>query len=429
MEETSPLDSDDAIRRGRGKFLAMAAAYSLGVFNDNFFKQAASLLAIAAGLPKLQGFAGAVFTLPFLLLAAPAGWLADRYPKRRIVIGAKCLEVAAMSVGAVGILTAHWSLIVTMVGMMGVHSTIFSPALNGSIPELYAPRHVIKANSILKMTTTAAILVGIIFAGLALGCQQPLWGVPAGRVIVAAAVMVTAALGLAVSFLVPNRPAASPNAPFPAAGPVDTVRVLAALRRSDPLLSHMVWVDAYVWFAAALQVFLINRLGMGADQLNLGETATSYLVVAELAGVAVGGLACGRLAGRQWFGVLAPAALALGAALALLASLPLLRIAGLSHDPQTAAAFVLLAAAGVAGGVMLVPLESFVQTRPAADHKGQMIAAANFAAFLGILCAGIAFVGLDAIVSPAGGFGLLGAATAAVGVWLKLRPSKMEEPA
>ena len=62
------------IRRARGKFAAMAASYSLGVFNDNFFRQSAMLLAIAAGRKHYQGWIALLFTLPYLLLAAPAGW-------------------------------------------------------------------------------------------------------------------------------------------------------------------------------------------------------------------------------------------------------------------------------------------------------------------------------------------------------------------
>ena len=68
-----------AIRKGRAKFIAMAVTYFLGVFNDNFFKQAALLLAIAAGLSKLQGDATLYFSLPFVLFSAYAGWLADRF--------------------------------------------------------------------------------------------------------------------------------------------------------------------------------------------------------------------------------------------------------------------------------------------------------------------------------------------------------------
>ncbi|MFA5187482.1 MAG: hypothetical protein WC551_13465, partial [Patescibacteria group bacterium] len=82
---------DEAIVRARAKFVAMAATFSLGVFNDNFYKQAVLLLAVGAGRPDMQGYALALFTLPFIVFAAPAGWLADRFPKRTIVIGAKAV--------------------------------------------------------------------------------------------------------------------------------------------------------------------------------------------------------------------------------------------------------------------------------------------------------------------------------------------------
>ena len=70
----------------------MVTTYSLGVFNDNFFKQAAMLLAVAAGKSELQGTAAILFSLPFILFSAPAGWLADKFIKTgaadKIIIGA-----------------------------------------------------------------------------------------------------------------------------------------------------------------------------------------------------------------------------------------------------------------------------------------------------------------------------------------------------
>jgi MFS family permease len=90
----------DEIRRARGKFAAMAATYFLGAFNDNFYKQAMMLIAIASGKPEFQGYAAVVFTLPFVIFAAPAGWMADRFSKRKVVIWSKVLELAAMIFGA-----------------------------------------------------------------------------------------------------------------------------------------------------------------------------------------------------------------------------------------------------------------------------------------------------------------------------------------
>ena len=204
------------IRRARGKFAAMVGAYAFGVFNDNFFKQAASLMALSAGLGKLQGVAAAAFSVPFMLFAAPAGWLADRFPKRTIVIAAKMLEVLAMIAGAWGICVGSWTLILLMVFIMGLQATIFSPALNGSIPELYPESYVLKANSIVKMITTGAILLGIILAGQPLNYKEPVWqSVPLGHWLVAGGVLAVSLAGLIASLFVPSRPAAAPTAKFP----------------------------------------------------------------------------------------------------------------------------------------------------------------------------------------------------------------------
>lgn len=60
MEKTKGMLQE--VRAARTRFLAMAATYFLGVFNDNFFKQAALLLAVAAGHSGLQGTATELFS-------------------------------------------------------------------------------------------------------------------------------------------------------------------------------------------------------------------------------------------------------------------------------------------------------------------------------------------------------------------------------
>ncbi len=200
------------IRQARSKFAAMAATYCLGVFNDSFFRQSAMLIAVSQGHKAMQGYVMAVFTLPYLLFAAPAGWLADRFSKRHVVIGAKILELVAMLCGAVGICTSNWLFIFIMVFIMGLQSAIFSPSLNGSIPELYPPSYVVTANAVLKAVVTAAILGGVASCGLALRQKTAsVAGIPRGRLIVSVVIVSVSALGVLCSLGVPRRRAASPH--------------------------------------------------------------------------------------------------------------------------------------------------------------------------------------------------------------------------
>ena len=405
------------IRRARGLFAAMVIAYALGVFNDNFFKQVAVLKAQYGGLRWLKGLALGLFALPYLLFSAYAGWLADRFPKRNIIIGTKIWELAAMITGAVGVLTGSWVLIIGMVFMMGFQSAVFGPALNGSIPELYPASYVTQANATLKVFTTVAILLGMVVAGWILSISGTAFGFPLKHVIVASLAIVVSLVGVGASFGVPRRPAADPTVRIPRAGPIDTVKQLMALR-ADRLLIRTVLADVYVWSIGALQVMII--LGIGQRQLSLTEFGASNLTFAMLVGIAIGGVLAPRLArGENWHRVLAPSALAMGL-LALAAPAVMLL-------PGTAAVWgmaALLTVLGIAGGLFMIPCESFIQVRPPANRKGTVIAATNFGIFAGIVLAGGLSMCLDEILTPTTFFALTGLVSIPVAMWLRLALKK-----
>jgi acyl-[acyl-carrier-protein]-phospholipid O-acyltransferase/long-chain-fatty-acid--[acyl-carrier-protein] ligase len=396
MVETGP---DPATRT---RFGAMALAYFLGVFNDNYYKQAILILAVGAGLVRLQGLVIIVFTLPFLVLAAPAGWVADRFPKRTVVIASKWTELLAVLVGAVGLCAGHWPLIFAMLGIMGAQATFFSPALNGSIPELFPEEQVVRANGILRMLVTLAILSGIALAGITLDLSGtgPL-GLERGRLALGAGVVLVAVVGLIASYGVLRRPAADPRAPFPWTGPLVTLRDLLRIRE-DRLLGFAVAACVFIWFAGSLQVLLINPLGL--RQLALSKSLTSALIVAQLLGIGVGGLLSGRWAvGPRWHRVLAPSAAAMGLVMVATAGLP-----WLPPGSRLPAAFLLMGLVGVFGGLFLIPVESFIQTRPEPARRGAVLAAANFVEFAGILLSGPISNYLNARWTPTFSFGLVG---------------------
>jgi acyl-[acyl-carrier-protein]-phospholipid O-acyltransferase/long-chain-fatty-acid--[acyl-carrier-protein] ligase len=402
LPEVRVSDELERIRKARGKFTAMAAAFFLGVFNDNFYKQAVLVLAVAAGRTALQGIAILVFTLPFLVFAAPAGWASDRFPKRSVVITAKVVELAAMAVGAVGIALGSWPLILVMLGTMGTQATFMSPAVNGSIPDLYPESHVTRANGVLRMVVTLGILSGIALAGFAL--DRPgtgFHGLENGRLYVGAWVVLVALGGLATSVFIARNPAADPGAAFPWTGPLVTLRDLAGIRR-DPLLAFTVCASVFIWFSGSLQVLLINPLGL--QELGLSKSLTSALIVSQLLGIATGGLLSPRWArGERWHRVLAPAGAGMG-----LAMLALPALSWLPGSARLPGAFVLVGLIGLFGGLFLIPVESFIQTRPPAARRGAILAAANFAVFGGIMLSGPLSNFFNAHWVPTTGMGLVG---------------------
>lgn len=420
-QEQTPKDQ---IRRARSKFIAMAGTYTLGVFNDNFFKQAACLIALYHCVPareEMQNIGTIVFTLPWLIFAAPAGWLADRFPKSRVVIGAKALELVAMSCGAIGVLLISWPLIMVMLFIMALQSAIFSPALNGSIPELYPADYVIKANSTLKSVVTSANLVGIILAGVALNYNgSTSWGVPLGRLIVAIGVVSISAVGLLISLGVVHRPAADPKVKFPWTGPWSTIKDLWEMRK-DRLLTVILISDSFVWFVAVLQILIINK--MGEHTFGLNTQQVSYRLLApELLGVAVGGVLAGLVArSDHWRFVLGPAMITLGLFATFAVFVPFLAE---SIKVQQILMACALFGAGVSGGILLVPMESFFQTRPAPERKGAVLAASNFAGFSAMaLSGGVSMLLMVAMPDPPMRFTVVGAGCLIGGVllWREMR--------
>ncbi|MDL2314196.1 hypothetical protein LJC36_04360 [Desulfovibrio sp. OttesenSCG-928-C14] len=286
----------------RSRLLNMGTAYAMGTFNDNFFKQGALLLAAAAGMYAIQGLATFLFALPFVLCSAWTGWLADYAPKKSIVVWSKGLELFAMLLAVYSLRILSWPLIVFVISFMGLQSTFFSPAINGSIPENFPAEEVPGVNALLKLATTATILLGIALAGPILDLPAPSFLPPAllpegeyafGRLALGAFAVLVSLIGLGTALRIKARPAtARGQAPFPWFGPWDSLRQALALRRENPELFLALMGEAFFYFASSFAVLAITNLGKA--ELGYSMTLTSLLSVALMAGVCAGALLAGR---------------------------------------------------------------------------------------------------------------------------------------
>jgi MFS family permease len=330
-----------------------------------------------------------------------------------VVIGVKVLELVAMLIGAYGILTLNWNCVLARIFLMGLQCTLFGPALNGSIPELYPPQYVTTANSILKLVTTVAILLGMALAGFALDLNRGSMTDSLGTMVVAGSVVLVALAGVAASFGVWSRPASGGRVPFPWAGPIHSLRELILLKK-DPELLLAVCCDCFFYFISLLAVLVINTLGL--NELGLSKSATSMLSVSLMIGVCLGSFAAAKLTqNRSWKSVLGPGALGMGLSLAS---------CGLLVETCSTVPFwtllSLLAATGFFGGLFLIPVTAFIQVRPAADSKGRVIAASNFLAFIGMWFSGRIFTLLDTRFSPSTILLIIGCLALVTGVLLVL---------
>lgn len=397
----------------------MGVAYGMGTFNDNFFKQVALLLSAAAGLADLQSLATILFSLPFVLCSAWAGWLADRVSKQRIVIWSKFLDLLAMLVGAISLYYLYWPGIMTVIFIMGLQATIFSPALNGSIPENFTAKAVPAVNAVLKLATTATILLGLALGGIILDLPRPLFLPESflsghfGLLAVSFVAVLMALLGFIAALCLKRKPAiAGSAAPFPWLGAWDSLRHLVEFYRGDPKLFVTLMVEAFFYFVASVAVLLINNLGL--NELGLNNTETSFMPVALMLGICVGSGLAGRCKPDDWPKLVLPAGFAMSLGMLLSPGMY-----GLAVESRFTYSLVLFALAGIAGGLYLIPAVSFIQVRPAPEVRGKTLGCSNFASFVGIILAGVVFWPL-AQLRPSTGLLLCGICGGAFMCWAGL---------
>ena len=142
----------------------------LSAFNDNFLRYTLVFLILF----KIEGddgaslvtLASAVFMVPFLILSALGGELADKYDKGRLAERLKLAEIGASLVAVAGIVTASIPLSFLALFLFGVISALFGPIKYGILPDLLARRELPGANAWVEGATFIAILGGTVVAGL-----------------------------------------------------------------------------------------------------------------------------------------------------------------------------------------------------------------------------------------------------------------------
>lgn len=158
---------------GKKRFLPLFATQYLNAFNDNFYKMAMVVLitySILQGGEAEEAYynalAGAIFILPFFLLSAISGQIADSIDKTRVIRWVKSAEIAIMLVGAAGIWLQNIPILFLALFAMGVHSTFFGPIKYGILPQHLKDDEVLGGTGLVEAGTYIAILTGTIVGGI-----------------------------------------------------------------------------------------------------------------------------------------------------------------------------------------------------------------------------------------------------------------------
>jgi len=156
------------------KFAPLFWTQFFAAFNDNFLKNTLVLLILATVATKeeqgaLTVLAGAIFMLPFLLLSALGGQLADRFDKAYLAKLLKAAEIGVAVFAAIGLLFSSIWLLMFALFLFGVGSSLFGPIKYAVLPEQIPQHSLPTANAWIEAATFVAILGGTIGAALVFG--------------------------------------------------------------------------------------------------------------------------------------------------------------------------------------------------------------------------------------------------------------------
>jgi len=370
-------------------FLGLATTQALGTVNDNIFRW----LAIGIGkdfvsqenASAVLAVGSACFVLPYILLAAPAGYLADRYSKRSVIVWCKVAEIALMLLGMATIWIGDVYLMFGAVFLMGAQSALFGPAKFGAIPEVLPATKISVANGALGLVTVVCTALG---AGLGnilsdrmgnRGVEFPVWTSVAALTVISLAI-----IGWLSSLRIVSIPAANPQQTFPWNAVTQTARDLRALAGTRAMLRVAVG-EVFFWSLAALAQMNIDQYAFEGGVVRQEDVVP--MLMSLVAGLGLGSVLAGWWsAGKVELGILP-----LGAAGLAITSVWLYLLHGsLVADESIwnhsyAMTCVLLGLLGMSAGLFDVPLASYIQHRSPPERRGQNLAAVNFLVFSGIL--------------------------------------------
>ena len=384
---------------GLRRFAPFFATQALGAFNDNAFRNAlVVLVGFHMGLDEsavgfYSNIAPALFILPFFLFSATAGQLAEKFEKTRIIRFVKLFEIAAMALASIAFYRHDLWLMLTVLFLMGLHSTLFGPIKYAILPQALHRDELVGGNALVETGTSLAILIGMIAGGAAMAGSGP---VAASTLVLAIAIA-----GYLVSRAIPPAPPTAPDLRFNWNPFTETVRVLGFVTKNRTVFNSVLGISWFWFFGGVFTMQLPNY-----TKIFLGGTeSVSILVLALFSiGVGAGSLLCEKLSGRRveiglvpfgsigltlfgldlYFARAQPASLHDLSALAFVAAPGSWRIV---------LDFILV---GMFAGFYIVPLFALVQSRAPKSELSRVIAGNNIINAMFIVAAAAFGIGLSA---------------------------------
>ncbi|MEM7726308.1 MAG: MFS transporter [Cyanobacteria bacterium P01_A01_bin.45] len=364
------------------------------------------------------------FTIPAILFGSLAGVFVDRWSKKRVLVatnfwrGILVLIIPSLlwlsdgmePVG--GILPVGFLIILGITFLVSTLTQFFAPAEQAVIPLIVEEEDLLSANSLYTTTMMASVIVGFAVGEPLLAAVDSLWsqfigGNPYGKELLVGGSYLLAGMILLLLVTKENRQEKLENTKgtlqeHPPSAIADLQEGFAYLRKNQRLRNALIQLVILFSVIAALTVSAI-RLAEVIPTLKAEQFG--FLLAAGGIGIAIGAAILGQFGQRFSY-----TQLSLWGCFGIIASLSALSL----FTTQLWIVLFLIAAIGIFGSFIGIPMQTTIQTETPANMRGKVFGLqnniVNIALSLPLALAGIAetFVGLNTVFLGLAAFVLLG---------------------
>lgn len=409
------------------RFLPLFVTQFLGAFNDNLFKTAMVLFATYSVFndPQTEFYFNAAATglalIPFVLLSALSGQLADTHDKASIIRIVKTVEIGIMLFGLAGIFVSKSvhpmigiGMMLSAVLMLGTHSTFFGPIKYAILPQHLRDDEVLGGTGLVEAATYLSILLGTVIAG---------WVTieTAGYLTVA-----MAALGWFTGRMVPPAPRQGAKLKLNY-NPVTASWRLISGTMHIPRLFWTICAISFFWTIGSVLIVIFTPLTKNV--LTSDERVASLMIAMFSIGVAIGSVIINAMLKGKISAKFSPPAVIVMALIIVAFSIEsrmwIPAPAGQLYDmatfvtmPQAWIVLATLMGISVTGGIFVVPLYAFLTTTVTKDQTARTVAANNIVNAFGMVIGALMVIAITrAGVSPSDQL-LFVAGMAVISAWL-----------
>lgn len=366
------------------RFLPLFITQFLGAFNDNLFRTALVTMVTYKITDMADGeksflvtMALGLFILPFFLFSATAGQIADKINKARLIQVVKFCEILIMGLAVIGFGLHNPYFLMGVLFLMGTHSAFFGPVKYSILPDQLHEDELIGGNGLIEAGTFLAILLGTMLGGLLME------GDNAGLTTISPALLIIAALGFIASLFIRNTKSADSSIQIELNIAKSTMSAIRSSRENSKIFLSILGIS---WFWLVGGVFLSQMPSFTKDVLHADQSVFTLLLTMFSLGIGLGSILCNKLLKGEINSKYVPIS-------ALLMTIFIWDIASVSSNIPASSQLLSfkeffsdfdswrialdLMLFSLCGGIYIVPLYAFMQSKSEVSQRSRIIAANN----------------------------------------------------